>query len=68
MGETAPIFNPAEEEGRSVREQRRACIKNAIDWVWPVSAGQDWVRGVAMEQWFVMIVTYAHWITDNWRD
>src|ERR1035437_8189860 len=67
MRETSSVFDTAKQQGRSILEQRCACIENAVDRVWPVSARQDRVRGMAMKQRFVMILTCVHWISDGLR-
>src|SRR4051812_31503677 len=40
-----PVFDPAEEQGRAVGEQRRAGIEDRVHGIWPVGRGEN---GIAL--------------------
>jgi hypothetical protein len=46
MRQSAPIFNPAKQQGSSIRQQRRTGVEHAIDGVGPIPTGQDWISGM----------------------
>ena len=60
MGQAAPIFDAAKQQGRSIRQQRRARIEHAINGIWPILTGQNRVGRMPKKQWLEASVRKAH--------
>jgi hypothetical protein len=50
MRVSATVFDPAEQQRRSIREQRRAGVEDRVYGVWPVRGRQNGIAPVAVEQ------------------
>src|SRR5579859_3529789 len=61
VGVTAAIFDPAQEEGRVVLQQRRPGVEDRVRRIRPVLRGEDRIARMALEQGGVSVVV-AHCI------
>src|SRR4030088_1240862 len=60
MRQAASILHAAQQQGRAVREHRRASIEHAVNGIRPVLAREDWVGTMAMQQWLERSAEKAH--------
>ncbi len=50
MGETATILHPAKQQRGPISKERCSGIEYAVDWIWPVFAGQDWIGRMPLKK------------------
>src|ERR1039458_7705610 len=60
MRQTATILHAAKQQSRAIFKAGRARIEHTVDRVWPIPAGEDRVRRMAMKQGLEASAQQAH--------